>query len=89
MAFDVVDDSAGRRLCLRHACDVRRQDDLWMPPETMFGGQGFRFGDVDDRTRQMSLVESRNERVMIELRAAPHVYERRARWKGREDPGVE
>jgi len=60
-----------------------------MPPDTMFWGQGFGFGHVDDRTRQVSGVESRNERVMIELRAAPHVDERRARWKAREDPGVE
>ncbi len=55
----------------------------------MPGGQGLRFGDVDDRARQVPLIESRNERVVIQLRAAPHMDERRPCWKAREEAGIE
>ncbi len=76
LASDVVDDGARSALRLRHAGDVRCEDDLWMRPEGMVRRQRFRLRDVDHGGRQMPAIERVQKGPMVELRSPPDVDKR-------------
>src|ERR1700730_2459645 len=73
---DIFEQHDRRGLRLSHARDVGCQQDARVGPEWMSRRRWLRLADIEDGGRPMARIESLEQRLVIEVPAAPDVDQR-------------